>query len=82
MDAKRIEDLVKDWYTKTARGEWRRLMGDSYRQIEFIVTMHFLKKYRAREKWNMWLEILLQTCTHPTVVGGSEHFLLVGRRVR
>jgi SAM-dependent methyltransferase len=40
------------------------------------------KLSKDKEKWNMWLEILLQTCTHPVVVGGSEHFLLVGRRVR
>lgn len=36
--------------------------------------------FRDREKWNMWMEILLETCTHPSVVGSCEHFLFVGRK--
>jgi len=39
------------------------------------------KLYQDREKWKIWLEILLETCTHPAVVGDSEHFLLVGRKL-
>lgn len=35
------------------------------------------KLYKDPVKWKMWLEILLKTCTHPTVVGSTEHFLLV-----
>lgn len=38
------------------------------------------KLYRDQEKWRMWVEILLKTCTHPSVVGNAEHFLLVGRK--
>jgi ubiquinone/menaquinone biosynthesis C-methylase UbiE len=45
IDDKRIGEMVKEWFTKTARGEWRRLQKDAYRRIEFIVTMHFLEKY-------------------------------------
>ena len=45
IDEKRIGEIVKEWFTKTARGEWRRLQKDAYRRIEFIVTMHFLEKY-------------------------------------
>lgn len=37
--------MVKDWYTKMASAEWRRLNRDAYRRIEFTVTMHFLEKY-------------------------------------
>jgi len=37
--------MVKEWFTKTAEYEWRRLKQDPYHQIEFIVTMHFLNKY-------------------------------------
>ena len=44
-DEKQVEDIVKEWFTKTARHEWRRLKQDPYHQIEFIVTMHFLEKY-------------------------------------
>jgi len=36
--------------------------------------------HKDQEKWKMWLEILLQTCTHPSVVGTSEHFLLICRK--
>jgi len=38
------------------------------------------KLYKDQEKWEMWMEILLKTCTHPSVVGSSEHFLLVCRK--
>lgn len=36
--------------------------------------------YKDKEKWNIWIEILLKTCTHPSVIGSSEHFLLVCRK--
>jgi len=36
--------------------------------------------YKDQEKWNMWVEILLETCTHQSVVGSSEHFLIVCRK--
>ncbi len=45
IDEKQIEEMVKEWFTKTARGEWRRLQKDPYRKIEFIATMHFLERY-------------------------------------
>lgn len=32
------------------------------------------------ERWKIWWETHLQTCTHPSVVGISEHMLLVCRR--
>ncbi|MDI6847057.1 MAG: methyltransferase domain-containing protein [Candidatus Bathyarchaeia archaeon] len=45
IDDSQIEEMVKEWFTKTARYEWRRLRQDSYHQIEFTVTMRFLEKY-------------------------------------
>ena len=45
IDDKRIEEMVKEWFTKTACGEWRRLRQGPYHKIEFIVTMHFLEEY-------------------------------------
>jgi ubiquinone/menaquinone biosynthesis C-methylase UbiE len=36
--------------------------------------------YKDQEKWKMWMDILLKTCTHPSVIGSSEHFLLVCRK--
>lgn len=49
------------------------------------LSSHFQKEtnrlYKDEEKWRIWMEVLLETCTHPAVVGGSEHFLLVGRKI-
>jgi len=36
--------------------------------------------YKNKEKWKMWLEILLKTATHPSVIGSSEHFLLICKK--
>jgi len=49
IDSKQVEKMVKEWFTKTARGEWRRLQKDPYRKIEFIVTMRFLEKYLPKK---------------------------------
>jgi ubiquinone/menaquinone biosynthesis C-methylase UbiE len=38
--------------------------------------------YKDEEKWKIWMEIILKTCTHPAVVGSSEHFLLIGKKAR
>ena len=48
-DDQRIADMVKEWFTKTARREWRRLQRDPYHQIEFVVTMRFLRKYLPKD---------------------------------
>jgi len=45
MKDEEISRMVKEWFTKTAKHEWRRLKQDPYHQIEFFVTMHFLSKY-------------------------------------
>jgi len=44
-DDRQIEEMVKQWFTKTARYEWKRLQQDPYHQIEFIVSTYFLEKY-------------------------------------
>ncbi|MFQ5758066.1 MAG: class I SAM-dependent methyltransferase, partial [Candidatus Bathyarchaeia archaeon] len=36
--------------------------------------------YKDREKWKMWMEIIIKTCNHPSVVGTAEHILYVGRK--
>jgi ubiquinone/menaquinone biosynthesis C-methylase UbiE len=38
--------------------------------------------YKDREKWKIWMEVILKTCTHPAVVGSSEHFILIGKKNR
>jgi len=38
------------------------------------------KLYKDQEKWRMWMEIIMETCTHPSVVGNTEHFLLVAKK--
>lgn len=45
MNDEETSRMVKEWFTKTASHEWRRLKQDPYHQIEFFVTMHFLTKY-------------------------------------
>lgn len=44
-DDKQIQKVVKDWYAKNARTEWRRLGRGPYHQIEFMATMHFVEEY-------------------------------------
>jgi len=34
-----------------------------------------------KKRWRIWLETHYQTCTHPSVVGMSEHMLLIGKKV-
>jgi len=36
--------------------------------------------YRDRAKWRRWLEILLQTCTDPCIIGLGTHLLYIGRK--
>lgn len=36
--------------------------------------------HKDEERWKIWMEIILETCTHPAVVGTSEHFLLIGKK--
>lgn len=35
---------------------------------------------RNPTRWAIWLETHLQTCTHPSMVGSSEHMLIVSRK--
>jgi len=49
MNEKQIREVVKKWFTETARHEWRRLRRNPYHQIEFITTMHFLKKHLPKK---------------------------------
>jgi len=36
---------IAEIYSQEAAGEWRRLEIDTYRTLEFWITMHFLRKY-------------------------------------
>jgi len=38
------------------------------------------KIYKDKEKWKRWLEIILETCNDPTILGTGEHILYVGRK--
>lgn len=40
---------VADVYSRDAAGEWGRLEIDTYRTLEFRITMHFLRKYLPAE---------------------------------
>lgn len=39
------EKLVKKYYSEQGIKEWRRLVTDPYRKLEFDTTMHFVEKY-------------------------------------
>lgn len=49
VEKEKVRKLVRDWFAKTAKDEWRRLKRDAYHQLEFLVTMHFLEKYLPEE---------------------------------
>ncbi len=36
--------------------------------------------YKDKEKWRVWLKILLQTCSDPCIVGLGNHLLYVGQK--
>jgi SAM-dependent methyltransferase len=36
---------------------------------------------RNEKRWKIWLETHFQTCTHPSVVGMSEHMLIICRKL-
>lgn len=38
------------------------------------------KLFKDKEKWRIWVEVLKATCTQPSVIGSSEHFLTVFRK--
>jgi SAM-dependent methyltransferase len=51
--------------------------------LEGIATHHVKELNRLAKEENhfkIWLELHLQTCTHPSVVGMSEHMLIVCRK--
>ncbi len=37
--------IVRAFYDDNAEREWRRLTQNAYHRLEYVVTMHFLKKY-------------------------------------
>ncbi|PIU59645.1 hypothetical protein COS86_03170 [Candidatus Bathyarchaeota archaeon CG07_land_8_20_14_0_80_47_9] len=49
VNEKQTREVVKKWFTETARHEWRRLRRNPYHQIEFITTMHFLEKHLPKK---------------------------------
>ncbi len=37
--------------------------------------------YEDPEKWERWLDIILKTCNDPAIIGLSDHFLYIGKKV-
>lgn len=51
--------------------------------LEGISTTHYRKLNQLAknpERWKIWWETHLKTCTHPSVVGHSEHMLMICRK--
>jgi len=36
--------------------------------------------YEDKEKWNMWVDIVIRTCNQPSIVGTAEHILYIGKK--
>jgi ubiquinone/menaquinone biosynthesis C-methylase UbiE len=36
--------------------------------------------HKDKEKWNMWVDIILKTCNHQSIVGTAEHVLYIGKK--
>ena len=53
--------------------------------LEGLSSLHDKEVNRIakdKRKWSAWIDIMLWTCNHPSIVGSSEHFLVVGKRMR
>jgi len=48
------------------------LSSRQYRKVDELA--------RHPKRWRVWMQTHLQTCTHPAVVGMSEHMLWIGRK--
>jgi len=42
---KKIKDLLMNGKNEVETGEWNRLVKDAYNSLEFLVTMHYLRKH-------------------------------------
>jgi len=78
------ENLVKDYYAAQAELKMRRLKILAVAGLEGLASGHLKETNRLAKKypdaWKIWWETHLKTCTHPTAVGASEHFLVVCRK--
>lgn len=69
--------------------ELRQAFSNKRVEILELVGLEGLGSHHRKEinqlaknpkRWQVWLETHFQTCTHPTVVGISEHILIVSRK--
>jgi 2-polyprenyl-3-methyl-5-hydroxy-6-metoxy-1,4-benzoquinol methylase len=69
--------------------ELRDLCENNGVEILEMAALEGLSSYNRKEtnqlakdtrKWRIWIEVLLRTCNQPSIIGSSEHFLLVGTK--
>jgi hypothetical protein len=69
--------------------ELRDLCANNGVEVLEMAALEGLSSHLRREtnrlakdtrKWRAWIEVLLRTCNQPSIIGSSEHFLLVGRK--
>jgi len=36
--------------------------------------------YKDKGKWNAWVDIILKTCNHPSIIGTAEHIMYIGKK--
>src|SRR3989338_10320805 len=49
MEKDKSEILTKDVYSRQVKREWKRLVKDSFHNLEFQTTLYFLKKYLQKK---------------------------------
>ena len=49
--------------------------------VEGVMRYFARKRNEDEEKWGRWLDILIETCNDPAILGLSDHFLYIGKKV-
>lgn len=78
-----MSENVRDFYGQSVRKEWRRLVRDAYHGLECVGSGHPREINRLANspaRWKVGMETHLAACTHPPVVGLSEHVSVVCRK--
>ena len=71
------EELARDFYHKGVKVVGMAgLEGVGSNQSQKVNRLA-----RNRKRWRIWMQTHLQTCTHPSAVGMSEHMMIICRKV-
>ncbi len=82
---------IRQRYAGKASSEWERLHSIPITRIEYLITRHCLERYLPGtglildvdsdlKRWPVWKEVLLETCNNSTIIGASNHLLVIARK--